>query len=303
MVHDPNGHRNPVHSVEPEPQHSRPRPQSFLQSRWIQWSLGLGIVGAGTAVAGGLWLSNYVRNDLTPLVSQQLSNILQRPVEVGPVSRFGLSYLRFSESTVPATATDSDTLEVPALTVRFNPFQALQSRTLRLHITAHDPLLYVEQAADGTWTNTTVKLSDNEGPFTIEVASLRLDNATAIALPLSPEGLRGSPVELTALNGQVTLNTAAEQIRVSLDGNLEPGATLKIQGQTDFQLQALEAQIQGTTLPLPLLQGLIANPFELPLSLTTGTANTDLRLTLGNGQLTDLQGTLDVENLGAEALD
>jgi len=301
MVHDPNDH----HNNTPNPEADRRRAQPTSRSRWRsqlwQWSLGLGLLGSGTLVIAGVWLSNYVRNDLAPLVAQQLSKTLQRPVEVGPVSRFGLSHLQFAESTVPATATDTDSLKIPTLTVRFNPLQTLRSRTLRLHITAHDPLLYVEQAADGSWVATQVQLSDKQGPIKIEVASVRLDNATAIAIPRSAEGLLGSPVELQGIEGQVNLNAAAEQIRLDLAGALEPGATFSVQGQTDFKLQALDANIQGKTLPLPLLQGLIANPYPLPLSLSSGTASTDLQLTLTQGKLTALQGNLQFQDLAAQA--
>lgn len=278
-------------------------PRKSRRSRWLKIGLGTGAVVLVAAAGGAWWLSRYVRQELAPLVSKQLTEILQRPVEVGEITGFGLSQLRFGESRIPATPTDSDRVTIPALVVRFHPWQALQERTLSLQITAIDAQVYLEQDADGTWLATSLNLAEPSGPLTIEVAEVRLDNGTVTVVPRSPEGLVGSPVELSQIQAHAQLQQDQSTFTADLQGQLGADASLNLTASGDFQLQEATAQVQGQNLPLPLLLGLVANPTPLPFALTSGSSNVDLSLGVTAGQLTSLQGSLNLDNLSAQLPD
>ncbi|HEY9835653.1 MAG TPA: hypothetical protein V6D27_01945, partial [Vampirovibrionales bacterium] len=97
--------------------------------------------GAAGAVYG--WY--FVMNKLSPLVSEELTKLIKRPVAVGPVQGFSLSTINLGKSSVPATSTDPDRATIEKVEVSFNLWKFLQSRTLALDITLVAPDIYLEQ--------------------------------------------------------------------------------------------------------------------------------------------------------------
>ena len=88
---------------------------------------GLLVLGGAAGVAGWVWS----RNHLMPWLSAYLSEVVGRPVELGPLERLGPTGIRVGASTLPPTATDPDRLSVGAIEVRVNPLDLLR-RALRV---------------------------------------------------------------------------------------------------------------------------------------------------------------------------
>jgi translocation and assembly module TamB len=84
-------------------------------------------------------------------VSEVLSDLLDRPVQVGDVEGFTLASLRLGESSIPPTETDRDRATAAAIEVQFNLWQALLNRKLLLDITLVEPDVFIDQSADGDW--------------------------------------------------------------------------------------------------------------------------------------------------------
>ena len=92
---------------------------SSTSKKWIGiiiiGGLGLGTISVAGAIAG-TW---FVQNRLAPMVSQSLTNLLQRPVKVGELKKFGLGYIEFGPSSLPPDSTDSISASTEAVKVKF----------------------------------------------------------------------------------------------------------------------------------------------------------------------------------------
>ncbi len=116
---------NSPEPVSPPP--SPPRRRSLLS----RIALPLGVASV-VGIGAGVWFANrFVNQQLAPLVQTNLTQLLDRPVELGKVERYSLNSLRFGKSGIPATATDPDRATVEAVEVGFDPLQLLLSRTLK----------------------------------------------------------------------------------------------------------------------------------------------------------------------------
>jgi len=137
-----------------------------------------------------------VREQLAPQVSAQLSQVLQRPVELGAVTQASWYTLEFGESRIPPTATDADQVTLAGLRVGFDPWEiwrGVRSRDgipqpLTLHITVQDPQVYVEQSAGGAWVDTRLKLPDTPGRWKVQVQTVALEGGSIVLAPRNPQG-------------------------------------------------------------------------------------------------------------------
>ena len=107
--------------------------------------------GAGAWVGGSFW----VREQLAPLISQELSRTLNRPVKLGAVEWVGWTGVRFGPSTIPATATDPDYVRLRGIEVRFQPWQLLRERRLDIKVRLWQPEAVFHQSSDRRWLRLT----------------------------------------------------------------------------------------------------------------------------------------------------
>jgi translocation and assembly module TamB len=256
---------------------------------------------AGSAV----WLVNYVRQNLVPQIQTQLSETLQRPVEVGALEQFSLSYLRFGASAIPATETDPDHAELQAIEVWFNPWQILDSRSLDLTIVLVKPHLYVEQDMEGNWLTTQIKPQEKRGAIAIQVKEVALRDGDLQLVPMSPAGDLGVEVEVHHLKGQGTIRYGTpdspdspakpEHFSFSdLTGEIKNGGGINLAGEGDFQLQQASFTGRGQELSLQQLFSLVQNPWNLPMQFTTGTATGNVTVGVADQAIHSLDGTVDV---------
>ncbi|MBD2743496.1 translocation/assembly module TamB [Coleofasciculus sp. FACHB-1120] len=153
---------------------------------WVLLSrtgLGLGIILLLSTIGGVWWAWVFVHQRLAPLVEENLSQTLERPVQLGKVEGFSINNLSFGASSIPATPTDPDRASVEAVNVVFDPMALLFRRTLQLDITLVNPDIYVEQDKEGRWVSTELKSEEPTGPITTDIQSIRVQNADVVLVP------------------------------------------------------------------------------------------------------------------------
>jgi len=287
---------------------SDPPPASPSGRFWPR--VGLAVGGTVVLVAGlGVWRGwVFANNGLSPWLSAQLSDTLNRPVEIGDIESIGLTRLRVGPSVLPPTATDPDTLALEGLEVRYNLLELFRRR-LGLDIYLDDLTVYIEQAADGTWVDLDLDLEpevpEDEAPrepfIRVEPEEIRLRGGSLTLLPYTETP--PSPVAFSDLNARVTLRTASlgpEGGDVqNIDGSLSArtaGGQLQADGSVRLPISdpaGERSQGQGTVIP-PSLGGALVRPwlerlpavtFGAPAWATTADGGIQIQ---GNLQATDI---------------
>ncbi|MBD1878456.1 translocation/assembly module TamB [Coleofasciculus sp. FACHB-T130] len=153
---------------------------------WVLLSrtgLGLGIILLLGTIGGVWWAWIFVHQRLAPIVEENLSQTLKRPVQLGKVEGFSINNLRFGASSIPVTPTDPDRASVEGVDVVFDPLALLFRRTLELDITLVNPDIYVEQDKEGRWVSTELKSEEPSGPIKTDIQSVRVQNADVVLVP------------------------------------------------------------------------------------------------------------------------
>jgi translocation and assembly module TamB len=282
---------------------------------------GVALVGL---VAGGWWAWRFIHNQLPDLVAQNLSKTFNRPVKVGPVEGVSLTSLQFGPSSVPATPTDADQVQIDTVKVRFNLLDFFWDRTLGLNVTLVHPTGYIDQNAEGQWITTQLNQGGGpEGPIKLELDTLRAINGRFVLAPYAKKDLQESTIAETdrtqnrpnAPTAKPTVQTAIvmedidatatfrdnnKLISYVVSGQPDSGGMFRIQGTTDLRLEnasKTRLQINAQNLLAPDVSLLI----PLPADLKTGRISTDLRVEFPPpGQPLALYGTVRAQNVTAQ---
>ncbi len=191
-----------------------------------------GVLLAGTV--GGLWWgTHWIKHNLAPLVAENLSRSLERPVNLGPLERFSLTGLRFGRSAIPPTPTDPDQVSLDAVEVSFDPIKILTTRDLNLDVTLVKPKLRLEQDAQGLWITTKIEEKKEDGPVKIVLKSLRFQDADISLVPTRKVGKGlASAIALAHANGRVDFGDRNQRFTYQLQGQASTGGQLDLSGET-----------------------------------------------------------------------
>lgn len=244
------------------------------------------------------WLWIFINQQLAPLVEKNLTQTLNRPVQLGQVKRFSLTSLRFGESSVPATPTDPSRVSVDAIDVVFDPLQLVLTRTLKLDITLVNPNVFIEQDKKGDWISPTLAAEEALGPIKTDLGRIRVRNADVVLIPkrlrTKEKGKRSKenifhslPVAVTQVNGVAQVLEDNQLIRFDLGGQFATGGTIAIQGESHLTTAETNLQLQGQKLPLSEIARLI----ELPLEIQAGQVDSNLKIQLRKFQDLRVFGT------------
>ncbi|TVQ20222.1 MAG: hypothetical protein EA367_09155 [Leptolyngbya sp. DLM2.Bin15] len=311
-------------SHTPEPDPTTPDPNASpppRRRRYLARSVVvLLLLGSGV---GLLRVRQFVYDDLSPLVARSLSNLVNRPVDIGEVESFWLTGLRLGPSTMPATEDSRDRLDIAAIDVRFNLLEVVFDRNLTLDVSLVQPQLYLDQTADGAWLPLTFTPAE-PGDITIELNRLWIDDGTVTlqpfdwsrlpdALAASPSAILGSraiallpgaqidqaiaPIVLDAVDGEATFRNENKLIGFNLRGLPDSGGRFRIQGEADLEGDRLQLAVQGHQLALAALGTVVRSP----LTFQQGAVDTNLEVALNLRELMDfgLQGSLTFRDLAA----
>jgi hypothetical protein len=192
------------------------------------WVAGAILLGTGT----GLWVggSFFVREKLAPLISQELSRTLNRPVTLGKVERFGWTGVRFGASTIPATATDPDYLQVQGIEVQFQPWQLFQARRLDIQVNLIQPQAVLHQSSDRRWLRITpaIGAETSPPPIQVQVTQVRLRGGQVTLVPWATRRAQ------TYAQIQAQVRPGTEQITFQTQAQAPAGGSLRLGGHLGF---------------------------------------------------------------------
>ncbi|MBD1933034.1 MULTISPECIES: translocation/assembly module TamB domain-containing protein [Cyanophyceae] len=205
-------------------------------------------------IAGGVWWAwVFVHQRLAPIVQENLSQTLNRPVQLGQVEGFSPNSLRFGSSSIPATPTDPDRASVEGVKVVFDPLALLFNRTLKLDITLVKPDVYIEQDEKGRWVSTQLESKDASGPITTELQSIRVQNADVLLLPRQKkrQGKQGTNAQ-SATQQRTPQNTLPDVGQLVPTGKkgAEAIAFTQVNGGANFLDQNQRIRFNASGLPV-----------------------------------------------------
>jgi translocation and assembly module TamB len=262
-----------------------PRPHRRWWRLVLLSGTGLGII----ALVGGAVALAWVREKLAPLVETQVSQLLDRPVQVGRLERFSLTSLRFGRSSVPATPTDPDYAATEAVEVQFSVWQLLLNRTLKLDITLVKASAYIEQDAKGRWVNLPTAERKSPGLFKTEVEAIRAENVGAVLVPSPAVGQKTSaPIAVSLKNGSVLFRDQNQRVLYELNGQFTNSDNFIVKADSMLPAAQTNVLLQGQNLPLPELVRLLK---VSGIYLQKGLANGNLTVQLRDNKVSGIVGT------------
>ena len=271
---------------------SIPKKTLAKQLRWLnflRWFFYFVLLTLG----GGLSYSWYfLTQKLSPLVEKELTNYLNRPVELGKVEALSLSGVKFGRSTILPTDTDGDHASTEVVDVNFDFLKLLIQKELQLELTLIKPHIYVEQDDPYTWINT--KLDDDIPQWngiTISTKSIHLDNTdlTLQARSKTDNVQPGVNVKLS----QTQVFFAPQTINFNVEGKLIEGGHFDLDGVYKNPQQQLNLSINAQAIAVTEINNLI----PLPLNLASGEINSNLQVRLNRTQVENITGYAELNQL------
>jgi len=312
MSSSPDGKPSP--DLEPYPPRKGRRRRSPRLWLWAGWGLAATAITAGTI--GALWGSRFIRTELAPLIAREMSDLINRQVEVGELESFSLTQIVFGASAVPATESDRDRLEVEQIRANFNLLEVLTQRRLGLTITLVSPNLYIEQEADGEWLNLDFgeeeeEEEDREGPVKVQLDRLRIWNGDVALAPsqdimreLNRPGVGSSPgvkplVTYRNVNGQLGLNNEEQELDFRVQVQPETGGRVTFAGEALLEEQRYIISVRGRRMDATDISSLLA----IPVTLDEGMLSANVTIEVEGTALRSLDGTATVQNGRARIVD
>ena len=284
--------------LQPDPE-SNPPPSRI--SRFLNWLkrpstlIGTGTV-VGIIVGGSLISYSVIRRQLPTFLESQITNFLDRPVNLGELKTFSFSEIEMGFSEIPATASDQDNLSVQAIKIEYDLGSLLTQWKLPIRLTIINPEIYLDQNEEGVWLALEPieeKPKLPELPFDLE-ANATIEDAEIVLLPQA----LNSPVEITSqLEGVLNYPREGEaELSYDIEANFAD-APIQIQGKTNLDNLGTQANIAIAQLSLVKLSSLVA---PLSVRLTQGELNANLTLNIPSleaYQDSQVQGNLEIKQV------
>ena len=259
----------------------------------------IGISGVALGIAGYWGLQALVKKKLPPFLAKQIGNVIDRPIDLGAVKSFSLNGIRFSETNIPATATDPDYVNLKEVKVGFNLLPVIFRRTLPVKVNLVQPKVYAEQAQNGEWLNLDFLQSEEEqkDPLIYLDVSVDVEEGDITAVPYNQ-----SPIEV-AIDGSGRYNPGNNtQIEYDLEAAIAQ-AKATIQGQTIVETGKTDTKLLIKDLALTDVATLLPNP---PVNLSSGILNADLDVNIPSFEeinATKIEGMVSLQELAGEVKD
>ena len=115
----------PKHKLESHSTNLMTNNSSSTSRRWLKLFLKTGsTIGLGLfvvviiGVCYGQW---WAKRNLAPLISQELTKSLKRPVNLGKIEDIWLNEIKIGKTTIPAHGSDRNNLQVRQVITEFRP--------------------------------------------------------------------------------------------------------------------------------------------------------------------------------------
>ena len=229
--------------MNPEPTPT-PRRNTF----WKRAALPLGVLTIA-GIGGTLWATKYVYEDIVPIVETSLEKELNRPVKLGKMQGFSLGSLRLGKSEIPVTATDSDHMEIEAIDVSFNLWESFQKKKLKIKLNLLNPVAFIEEDKPGVWIGTeiTPQKEDDPNAGDVDVAEVKLSNATIELLPIAKEKQPRRSVKYQKVNTTVQVFDRGKQLKIDSEGESTVQGSFKVNAEVWNRTINAKADAKPTT--------------------------------------------------------
>ena len=284
----------------PTPEPEKPNPLKRLANKLTSSPKKLtgGIVAIAALGGLGYWGTGFlVRQKLPPLLESQIGKIIERPIDLGEVESFSLNSIKFGETVIPPTATDTDKVTVEEVKVGFNIFPILLRRVLPLDVTLVQPDVYLEQSQDREWVNLDFLKSDpneeKKDPLLYFDVDLDIQQADITAVPYQQNPFTAQ------VDGSGRFNQKQKFLSYDLDAALEQ-AKASIVGETKLETGSTNTKLRVKDLALADAATLL----PIPVKIETGTLNANLDVNIPSFEeitAANIQGMVNLNNLKGEA--
>lgn len=276
----------------PETPKSSPSPSPRPRRRLLFWFLG------GSAIAGVGWVGFWavLQNVAQPFIEQQVSNTLERPVEMGRVTKVTINQIHFGPTRLPTQPDDSDHAIAQAVEVQFTPLKIALQRRLELDITLKDSNAYIEEDEDGQWLHLP-EFKEGNLPIKIRVTAIRIRNAALDAVKRSFESEDGeetssllAPLQLQVDQGDLYIQDedGVNTIEVRrLRGEFVEGGGFGVDGTiaiADGSIDGLSGKMAVRAKQVNLAELARLLP-PLPVELSQGRASANITIALDGNPL------------------
>jgi translocation and assembly module TamB len=243
--------------------------------RWLKLFLKTGsIIGLGLCILSIIGIcigQSWAKSQLLPMVEQELTKSLKRPIKLGKIEDIWLNEIHITNATIPAHGSDLNQLVVPEAFVHFNPLKLVFDRTLKLDIRVVASQISLSQNVRGEWLNIPPQAKQSSPPIKIEVGTVRIDNARVTILPYSDNP---QPIRIDKINLQADVNDA--QDRVKFDGGAQFGSgQASISGNSLIANGATQLAVKGQKLDAAAATRIVKIP---QVRIDRGTVDGDLNL-------------------------
>ncbi|MBD0266997.1 MAG: translocation/assembly module TamB domain-containing protein [Cyanobacteria bacterium Co-bin8] len=226
------------------PQQSEPeRPtRRRRRRRLIKVGLTLGSVLVLTGAGAAWWGWIFLNERFSPWASAELSKALKRPVNVGEIEGLTFSGIRVGPSSIPPIPTETDSLALESVEVRFNLLDLLR-RELNLDVVLENAEGYFEQNAELEWIDVDFETlqpeRDREPIIEVKPGTIGLRDSRLTLTPYSEPDLPRVTVRLQ--NVQADVDFIAPEVEVRAGG----GAPEVQAQQIDFDATA-DSAVRGS---------------------------------------------------------
>ncbi|BBA80033.1 hypothetical protein RGRSB_1625 [cyanobacterium endosymbiont of Rhopalodia gibberula] len=284
---------DPSHSdTTREPQLNYPSKLHVKTLPWhhrvLMWGGGIVLLGLGTSLISG-WF--FLQRNLTPWVETELSDFLNRPVNLGPLKYFSLGRVRFGKSQIAKTTTDPAQVTMAALDVAYNPLTLILKRELEITVTAIQPNIYLEQGERGDWLLT--KFDSVTENNLIKLKCLQIKDANVILLPYLARGKISVATKFKDLSGKINVINNFDIITFKINSYLAKGGVLKVVGSRKVSTKETNLLVRVHRLDIKKIEHLI----ELPLTFNQGRIDTNLEVSIKPNQLPQLRGIVNLHQV------
>ncbi|WP_267384050.1 translocation/assembly module TamB domain-containing protein [Cyanobacterium sp. uoEpiScrs1] len=259
--------------------------------RVLMWGGGIILIGLGTSLISG-WF--FLQRNLTPWVETELSDFLNRPVNLGNLQYFSLSRVRFGESKIAQTTTDPAQVTMTALDVAYNPLTLLLKRELEIKVTAIQPNVYLKQGEQGNWLLT--KLDDFTGNNFIKLKFLQIKDANLILAPYSAKGTVSATTKFKHLSSQINIIDNLGIITFKINSHLTAGGKFEVIGSKKWSTKEINLLVRGHRLDVKNFKK-IEHFIDVPLAFEQGKIDANLEVNLKPNQLPELRGVVNLHQV------
>ena len=307
--------------MNPEPTPTRRR-----NTFWKRAVLPLGVLTIA-GIGGVLWAIKFIYEDIVPIVETALEEQLNRPVRLGKVQGFNLSSLRLGRSEIPATAKDSDHMEVEAIDVSFNLWESVQKKKLKIKLDLVNPVVFIEEDKPGVWIGTeiTPQKEDDSNAGDVEVAEVKFSNGILELLPIAKEKQPRRSVKYQKIDTSIGIFDQGKQLKINSEGESAVQGSFKVNAEvwnrsnnskdnpkpTTDKLTDKPIAGKPATLRLDIngeirTQKMLLSEFDrlarLPVNVESGELNSNLNLQIrADEKYPSLKGTATFRDISAKA--